>query len=91
MREVIVHLRKSIEFVDPYELYEPENPALQRINEFSETVRMPDEKFFRKNLKKIVNIVYTHFKKQQRLKKKRGEEKERSSRYPLYSIKIVSA
>ncbi len=48
-------------FVDPYELFETDNPALKKVVEAQKTFRNLTEKEFRRGLPKIMNIVCKHF------------------------------
>lgn len=52
-------------FVDPYELFETNNPALLKIVEakkrFHKTFRNLTEKEFRRSLPKVMDIVCKHF------------------------------
>ncbi len=50
-------------FVDKGELLDTKNPALKRIVEFGQTVKLPDKKTFERHLDKIVDKVHAHFQK----------------------------
>jgi len=48
-------------FVDPYELFETDNPALLKVVEAQKTFRNLTEKEFRRGLPEVMDIVCKHF------------------------------
>lgn len=48
-------------FIDPYELFETDNPALKKVVEAHETFKHLSEKAFYAGLPKVLKIVYKHF------------------------------
>ncbi len=48
-------------FVDPYELFETDNPALKKVVEAQKTFRNLTEKEFLRGLPKVMDIVCKHF------------------------------
>jgi uncharacterized protein (TIGR02594 family) len=51
----------DIKLVEPEELFETTNPALQKVVEFQKTLRFIDKKTFYSNINKIVGTVCKHF------------------------------
>jgi hypothetical protein len=51
----------DIKLVEPEELFETTNPALQKVVEFQKTLACIDKKTFYAGLPKILKIVYKHF------------------------------
>jgi hypothetical protein len=48
-------------FVDPYELFETDNPALKKVVEAQRIFRNLSEKEFLRGLPKVLDIVCKHF------------------------------
>jgi len=48
-------------FIDPYELFEPDNLALKKVNSFLPELARIDEEVFLANVDKVVDKVCQHF------------------------------
>lgn len=50
-----------ISLVDPWELFEPANPALKKIADYISILAVVDEEEFYRNIDKVMDIVCAHF------------------------------